>query len=342
MRQRVVEMADLQTAEGLLEAMQQLRGEVLADADELFDAWRPVITRAGFEESARNLACYLALRRHELPALQLSLMRWGLSSLGRSESRVQATLDAVIATLGAICRRDAASLPPYPHADVVFDGTRVLDRETAALFGNARSPRQARILVTLPSEAAEDLAWMQGLVQSGIDGVRINCAHDSEEVWAGMLRNLRIAERELGSRSPIFVLMDLGGPKLRTLRPKNQRKDLYHVGDKLLLTAPADMERLSTHQHGKHKNALPVVGCTFPEALEHLSAGDSVCIDDGRIAAHVLERAADGVVIKIMHAPSKGHKIRPRQSTELSGHGVRSGVAHRKGPQRPALRRAAR
>jgi len=52
--------------------MQKLRSEVLSNADEIFGAWQPATIRPGFAESAHNLARYLALRRHELPSLQLA------------------------------------------------------------------------------------------------------------------------------------------------------------------------------------------------------------------------------------------------------------------------------
>jgi pyruvate kinase len=302
-------MSSIQTPEDLLAAMQELRIDVLSKADELFGAWQTAIMRPGFDASARNLACYLALRQHELPSLQLALMRWGLSSLGRSESHVEATLDAVIATLGAMCGRKPGTLPEYPAEEAVFMGTRVIARESGLLFGSTRSLRRTRIMVTLPAEAAEDLPWMQQLVQSGVDCVRINCAHDTLEVWSGMLRNLRIAERELGSHEPVRVLMDLGGPKVRTVRRKKSDKDVYHVDDKLLLTATPDLARIWKRKHNKDKCALPVVGCTLPEALERLSAGERVYIDDGQIVARALERVADGVVIQIIRAPSKGRKI---------------------------------
>lgn len=55
---------------------------------------------------------------------------------------------------------------------------------------------------------------MTGLLQAGMDAVRINCAHDSEEVWEQMIRNVRSAARALGKQC--LVLMDLPGPKLRT------------------------------------------------------------------------------------------------------------------------------
>jgi pyruvate kinase len=299
----------IETPQGLLEAMQQLRSDVLANTEEIFGAWQPAITRPGFSTSARNLACYLALRRHELPSLQLALMRWGLSSLGRCESHVLATLDAVIATLGAMCGRDPGTLPPYPDDEAVFNGTQVIAREAEALFGGIKALRRTRILVTLPTEASDDLPWMQALVHVGVDCVRVNCAHDTSEVWSGMLRTLRVAEREFGSREPIHVLMDLGGPKVRTVRPKKDDKDVYQVGDKLLLTAASNLEQASHHNHGKHKGGLPVVGCTLPQALDRLSAGERVYIDDGLIGSRALERVADGVVLQITHAPSLGHRI---------------------------------
>lgn len=303
-------MLSIQTPRELLGAMQKLQSQVLTDADELFAGWQSVVTRAGFEASAQNLACYLALRRHELPPLQLALMRWGLSSLGRSESRVRVTLDAVIATLGAICGVDAKVLPAYPAEEAVFNGAETLEREARFMFGSAQSKRRTRILLTLPSEAADDLVWMRALVQARVDCVRINCAHDDAVAWAKMIRNLRLAERELECREPTRVLMDLGGPKVRTARPPKEEDERYHVGDKLLLTSMSSLEHASRRQAKHHGgDGLPVVGCTLHEPLERLQVGESVYIDDGQIGARALERIADGVVIEIVRAPAKGRKI---------------------------------
>lgn len=311
-------MLSIQSPQELLKAMRHLQENVLFDADELFGVWKNAITREGFDESAHNLACYLALRRHELPALQLALTRFGLSSLGRSESRVRETLDAVIATLGAVCHLDSGTPPAYPTEEAVFKGTHSLAREADALFGRVKAQRRTRIMVTLPSEAATDFPWMRELVHAGVDCVRINCAHDNVEGWDGMLRNLRQAEHELGLAEPLRVLMDLGGPKVRTARPRRSEDERYHVGDKLLLTAAADLEQVSKrqreHQHARKRkggaSALPVVGCTLPEALAHLQVGENVFVDDGQIGARALERVPDGVVIEIVRAAAGGRKIR--------------------------------
>ena len=47
-------------------------------------------------ESAFNLVHYLAVRRHDVRALQDELARLGLSSLGRMEAHVMASLHAVL------------------------------------------------------------------------------------------------------------------------------------------------------------------------------------------------------------------------------------------------------
>jgi pyruvate kinase len=49
-----------------------------------------------------------------------------------------------------------------------------------------------------------------------MDVMRINCAHDDETRWSQMVKHLRRAERETGRECRLLV--DLGGPKLRTGR----------------------------------------------------------------------------------------------------------------------------
>jgi pyruvate kinase len=69
-------------------------------------------------------------------------------------------------------------------------------------------------MVTLPTEAATDAALVASLVDAGMDVARINCAHDDAATWEAMAAQVRSAA--LAARRPVRVLMDLGGPKLRT------------------------------------------------------------------------------------------------------------------------------
>ena len=164
-----------------------------------------------FEErgrSARNFLHYVALRRFDLRAIQDQLARLGLSSLGRAEGHVLYNLDAVRDRLrGGPVRPPTSDLSPE-------EGRRLLEENATRLLGPSPSGRRSRIMVTMPTEAATDAGLVRDLVASGMDCMRINCAHDRPGDWAAMIRNLRRAERSLGRHCR--VQMDLGGPKLRT------------------------------------------------------------------------------------------------------------------------------
>ena len=156
--------------------------------------------------SERNLAQYLAFRRHDHRGLQERLADMGLSSLGRAETHVLANVDKVLRLLGA---------SPPAEAPVGYHGAQALGRQhVEALFGSPPSGRRTHIMVTLPSEAGSDRSLIPALVSSGMDIARINCAHDDAETWIAMVARVRAAAAAAGR--PVRILMDLAGPKLRT------------------------------------------------------------------------------------------------------------------------------
>ncbi|HVP59285.1 MAG TPA: pyruvate kinase [Myxococcaceae bacterium] len=161
---------------------------------------------------AVNLHHYLALRSHDLRRLQQELAELGLSSLGRAEGHVEATLRAVRRALRAL-----AGQPPVSEQlrgpDFV-QGRGALARNAEALLGPAPPDRAVRIMVTADSGLAGDESLVRALVERGMGILRINCAHDGPEVWTRIAANLRAAEKATGRACRI--LMDLGGPKIRT------------------------------------------------------------------------------------------------------------------------------
>jgi pyruvate kinase len=203
------ENADIQ---GVLDALMAIRSDMVAgfaNATTHLDKVHPT-----YQDSARNLLHYLALRRHDLRPLQLRLASLGLSSLGRAESHVLATVDDVLGVLHRLVQRD---WQPAPNESAVIGfahGERLLAEHTDTLLGPATAGRQVRIMVTMPSEAADDYRLVHNLLQQGMDCMRINCAHDDAAAWARIIQHLRQAERSLGRSCR--VVMDLAGPKLRT------------------------------------------------------------------------------------------------------------------------------
>jgi pyruvate kinase len=167
----------------------------------------------GHLHGARNLLHYVALRRHDIRDLQRQLSAMGMSSLGRTESHVLPSLNAVLELLHRISGSGTAQLMGE-DAIMRAEGRRRLEENTEALLGPAPEGRSVRIMVTMPSEAATDYELVRNLVASGMNCMRINCAHDGPSEWLDMIQNLRRAEKELGKTSK--VEMDLAGPKLRT------------------------------------------------------------------------------------------------------------------------------
>lgn len=167
-----------------------------------------------FFPSAANLGAYIGLRRRDIRSLQIELAAQGLSSLGRSEGHVLATLDAVISTLQRIVHQTTDTRETARIHRAMGRGTRFLEMNTNRLFGLPHTRRPTRIMVTLPTEAADDPGFVEQLLIRGMDCARINCAHDDKDAWLRMASNVRKAERDTGRSCKI--LMDLPGPKLRT------------------------------------------------------------------------------------------------------------------------------
>ncbi len=145
-----------QEARQLLNEVGEVRRDAAAAGRAMFRLWRPRIERPVFRLGALNLAHYLCLRRHDLRPLQRRLMLMGLSSLGRSESRVLATLDTVSATLAAMTAVPVSSRPRRPSERQFFRGERLLAANSREVFGPAREGHAGRILVTLGTDAAFD------------------------------------------------------------------------------------------------------------------------------------------------------------------------------------------
>jgi pyruvate kinase len=196
----------------LIDEFESIRSDMLRLAADSEDLLRDV--HAEQRASARNLLHYLALRGRDLRPLQARLAASGLSSLGRAESHVLAALDSVLSVLYRLAGRPAIENHPHDDRIDLATGQQLLDAHTEAAIGPRPAGRGVAIMVTMPSEAAEDYTLVSQLVQQGMDCMRINCAHDDPERWARMIDNLGRAVERHGR--PCRILMDLAGPKIRT------------------------------------------------------------------------------------------------------------------------------
>jgi pyruvate kinase len=231
---------------------------------------------------AINLLHYLALRRHDERGLQQRLTELGLSSLGRCEAHVMASVMSIHSML---CARELE----LPEGTLSFRaGRAALDVNTDALLGARPKGRVPRIMVTLDTECAADYRFVRKLVESGMDVARINGAHDGPAEWESMISHVQRATAEVDRHCS--VIMDLAGPKLRTgplecgpqvmrLRP---RRDLR--GRPI---SPSIFEFESTRNQAAHtKSSVPLVPVP-DEWLRRRNAGDEIRLTDTRGAPRV-------------------------------------------------------
>ena len=164
-------------------------------------------------KGATNLVHYTALRQQDLRSLQNDLMDLGATSLATAEANIHAKVQAARNVLAAL-RGDPGPWALTAIDDSLDEGDEILDGNAMALFGTQRRGRPTRIMVTMPTEAADDPQLVGDFVAAGMDVARINCAHDGPQVWERMISHIRSAAAAAGR--PVAVSMDLAGPKLRT------------------------------------------------------------------------------------------------------------------------------
>ncbi len=304
-------IADLSALRAALLARETALAPMLAQIDPTYLA------------SARNLVHYLELRRVDLRPLQERLARLGISSLGRSESHVLANVDKALGILHRLAGMEWSGHGNEEPAGINTSKS-LLDRHTQALLGAPPSGRRVRIMVTLPSDAALDYGLVKKLVAAGMDVARINCAHDGPVEWRAMAALVGRAAH--AASRPVRILMDLGGPKLRTeslppgptvlkLRPK--RDDFGRVIEPARLGLRADA------------SAPPIDGAAAQATadaawLAGLRVRDVVTLVDARAAKRKLvveRRETQGALLRCddtTYLVPKTELKRPRR-----GHGAR-------------------
>ncbi len=286
---------------GLLAELAALRATILEGA-------APFLARLGqpaANSPLANLAHYLALRHHDLRPLQRRLMRFGLSSLGRLESRVLPTLDAVLTALAGMQGVPSPAL--LPTEAQFFAGEQALAAATQELFGPPHAHRRCRIMVTLPSEAAADAGMVLELARLGMDCARINCAHDDAAAWHSMAAHVRAAMLDVGR--PIRILMDIAGPKIRTGNlVAAPEKGKLRAGDSLWLTV---------------EGAAPppgngyAIAVSLPEIVNRVAVGDRVLYDDGKLEGLVEAIQEGAALVRVGRVKEGGLKPKPEKGLNL-------------------------
>jgi pyruvate kinase len=176
---------------------------------------------------ASNLIDYLAFRGTDGTGLEADLAELGLATLSRVGPHARESIEALAAAARAL---DGEGVELPPRRPRIRSSSARLRRQTRRLFGPKEEGASVRVMVTMPTEAADGPELVHEMVRSGMNVARINCAHDGPDVWLRMIRNVRAAAQSEGR--PMRVFMDLAGPKIR-IGPMPSGPRVRKLGPKL-------------------------------------------------------------------------------------------------------------
>lgn len=133
--------------------------------------------------------------------------------------------------------------------------------------------RRTKIVATL-GPATDDLEVLDGIIQAGVDVVRVNFSHGDPDDHRKRVQALR--EQAALHKRCIGVLGDLQGPKIRTERFKDG-SIMLNEGDAFCLDAAM----------GREDGNQNAVGVTYKTLPQEVSEGNVLILDDGRIVLQV-------------------------------------------------------
>jgi pyruvate kinase len=270
-----------------------------------------------YAESARNLLAYVALRERDVRDVQQRLEELGMSHLGNAVPHVEATLHNVRRLL----QLTLGGNPETRHARLTNRRANALRAQHIADLFGGRRVKGTRIMVTLPDDVVEDPRRIAALMNGGMNVVRMNCAMGGPETWKPLISQVRSASRRTGRACQ--VLMDLGGPKLRTGpvaqtsgHPRQGRIPLK-PGDELVIhREPLPGARAVEDRHGRCLRPAHI-SCTFPGIFSCVRRGDPVFFDDGIIEGVVRSVSSGTMRVEILRTAGPSANLRADKGINL-------------------------
>ena len=158
---------------------------------------------------------------------------------------------------------------------------------------------QTKILATLgPRTSSTEI--IKDLIEAGVDGVRFNMSHGTYDFYSKLFENIHTACVDLNS--PLAVLIDLQGPKIRIgelIRPSIT----IETGEQIEITVE-DIK-------GDEK----IISTSYTELINDSETGTPILIDDGLIRLRIKKKNKKSLVCDI----ENGGILSPRKGMNLPG-----------------------
>lgn len=157
--------------------------------------------------------------------------------------------------------------------------------------------KKTKIVATI-SDMRCDVDFIQSLYNEGINVVRMNSAHMTEEGFIQVINNVRAVSRTIG------LMMDTKGPEIRTTATESGEKIVVKTGDKLKVIGDINV-----------KSTPEQVAVSYPSIVKDVPVGNILLIDDGETALKVIEKGADYLLVEVQNNGTIGS----RKSVNIPG-----------------------
>lgn len=139
---------------------------------------------------------------------------------------------------------------------------------------------KTKILATL-GPATSSLASIRKLMDVGVDGVRLNFSHGDYEFYNELFHTIH--ETRVKQNSPLAVLLDLQGPKIRVGELEEPSYELIN-GEMLEITTE------------KIKGTGKKVSTSYTPLPKDAQIGDIILIDDGLLKLQIEDKTVNSVI----------------------------------------------
>ncbi|MCI0449446.1 MAG: pyruvate kinase [Chlorobi bacterium] len=165
--------------------------------------------------------------------------------------------------------------------------------------GKKKTYKNTKILATL-GPASDSVKKIIELIESGIDGVRLNFSHGSHQYYEQVFKNVNDAC--VAASEPIAILIDLQGPKIRVGELKLHEYELRN-NENVEITME---DIIGTNER---------FTCSYKGLVNDAKPGDNIFIDDGLIKLKIVSKNDGSIFCKVI----EGGILKPRKGMNFPG-----------------------
>lgn len=167
------------------------------------------------------------------------------------------------------------------------------------MISNSESIAKTKILATL-GPATQDVEAIKQLILAGVDGVRLNLSHGTYDFFEEIFNSIHTAC--LDENSPLAVLVDVQGPKIRIGELAQPSINLI-TGNSIEIT----IEDIKGNEQ--------IISTSYKQLVNDAKIGDPILINDGLIRLKVIQKKSKSLVCEIVN----GGVLTPKKGMNLPG-----------------------